>query len=161
VGSFLRAYQFVLRQIGGVLLVILGLHLIGILKVPFLYWQKRFEFHPTRPSYFASLLIGGIFALAWTPCVGPILGSILFMAANAATLRQGVFLLLAYSLGLGVPFLLLGLGLNRMSRVLKWLKPHLNTIEIGTGVVMIAAGILVFFNLLAYFNQYFNLGFNI
>jgi cytochrome c-type biogenesis protein len=159
-GSFLHAYQFVLRQIGGVLLVIIGLHLTGILKVPFLYWQKRYEFHPARPSYTASLLIGGIFAIAWTPCVGPILGSILLVAANAATLRVGVSLLLAYSLGLGVPFLLLGLGLNQMSRILRWLKPHLSKIEIGTGVLLIAAGILIFFNLLTYLNQYFNLGLN-
>ncbi|HZU01735.1 MAG TPA: cytochrome c biogenesis protein CcdA [Ktedonobacteraceae bacterium] len=160
-GSFLHAYQFVLRQIGGVLLVIIGLHLTGILKVPFLYWQKRYEFHPARPGYSASLLIGGIFAIAWTPCVGPILGSILFLAANAATLKLGVLLLLAYSLGLAVPFLLLGLGLNQMSSLLRWFKPHLNKIEIGTGVVMIAAGILVFFNLLTYLNQYFNLGLNV
>lgn len=160
-GSFLRAYEFALRQIGGVLLVIIGLHLTGILKAPFLYWQKRFEFRPSRPSYPASLLIGGIFAVGWTPCVGPILGSILFMAANAATLKQGVLLLLAYSLGLGVPFLLLGLGLNQMSGILRWFKPHLSKIEIGTGVVMIAVGILVFFNLLTYLNQYFNLGFSV
>src|SRR5439155_6284390 len=69
-GSFLRAYQFQLREIGGILLVLIGLHLVGILKLPFLYWQKRFEFHPARPSYPASLLIGIIFAIGWTPCVG-------------------------------------------------------------------------------------------
>ncbi len=160
-GSFLRAYQFQLREIGGILLVLIGLHLVGILKLPFLYWQKRFEFHPARPSYPASLLIGIIFAIGWTPCVGLILGSILGLAANAATLSQGVLLLLAYSLGLGVPFLLLGLGLDRMSKILKRLKPYLGKIEVGTGVVMILAGIMIFFNLLPYLNQYFNLGINI
>jgi cytochrome c-type biogenesis protein len=160
-GSFLRAYQFQLREIGGILLVLIGLHLVGILKLPFLYWQKRFEFHPARRSYPASLLIGIIFAIGWTPCVGLILGSILGLAANAATLSQGVLLLLAYSLGLGVPFLLLGLGLDRMSKVLKRLKPYLGKIEVGTGVVMILAGIIIFFNLLPYLNQYFNLGINI
>ncbi len=160
-GSFLRAHQFELRQIGGILLIIIGLHLTGILKLPFLYWQKRFEFHPARSSYPASLLIGVIFAIAWTPCVGLILGSILGLAASAATLTQGVLLLLVYSLGLGIPFLLLGLGLDRFSKVLKWLKPHLGKIEVATGVVMILAGLLVFFNLLPYLNQYFNLGINI
>ncbi len=74
-GSFLRIHQVLLRQIGGVLLVMIGLHLASILKLPFLYVQKRFEFHPARPSYAASLLVGIIFAIAWTPCVGPILGS--------------------------------------------------------------------------------------
>src|SRR5207244_4266553 len=82
-GSFLRAHQFQLRQIGGILLVIIGLHLMGVLKLPFLTWQKRFEFHPTRPSYPASLLIGFIFAIGWTPCISLLLGSILGLSATA------------------------------------------------------------------------------
>jgi cytochrome c-type biogenesis protein len=157
-GRFLSAYQFQLRQIGGILLIIIGLHLMGILKLPFLYWQKRFEFHPTRPSYPASFVIGLIFAIGWTPCIGLILGPILALAANAATLSEGVFLLLAYSLGLGIPFLLLGLGLDRFSKVLKRLKPHLGKIEIVTGVVMILVGVMIYFNWLLYLNRYFNLG---
>ncbi len=160
-GSFLRTYQLLLRQIGGVILVIFGLHLTGILKLSIFYWQKRFEFRPSRPGYPTSLLIGLIFAIGWTPCVGLILGPILGLAASAATLRQGVTLLLFYSLGLGLPFLLMGLGLDQLSRVLKWLKPHLGKIEIGTGVVMIVAGVIIFFNLLPYLNHYFNLGINV
>jgi len=160
-GSFLHTNQFLLRQIGGIILVIIGLHLTGILKVPFFYWQKRFEFHPTRPSYPSSLLFGLIFAIGWTPCVGLILGPILGMAANAATLRQGVTLLLFYSLGLGIPFLLLGLGLDRLSKAFKRLKPYLGMIEVATGVFMMGAGILIFFNLLPYFNHYFNLGIHV
>jgi cytochrome c-type biogenesis protein len=157
-GRFLSAYQFQLRQIGGILLIIIGLHLMGILRLPFLYWQKRIEFHPTRPSYPASFVIGLIFAIGWTPCIGLILGPILALAANAATLSQGVFLLLAYSLGLGIPFLLLGLGLDRFSKALKLLKPHLGKIEIATGVVMILVGVMIYFNWLLYLNHYFNLG---
>lgn len=155
-GQFLQANQFVLRQVGAVLLVLIGLHMTGLLKIPLLYWQKRIEFHPERPSYPASLLIGLIFGIAWSPCYGPILGTILAMAASAATLRQGVLLLLAYSLGLGIPFLLLGLGLDQVSRVLKWLKPHLGKIEFVTGLVMIVAGALIFFNLFAYLNTFFS-----
>ncbi len=157
-GSFLRTNQVILRQIGGVLLVLIGLHLTGLLTLPFLYWQKRFEFRPSRPSYPASFLIGLIFAIGWTPCIGVILAPILGMAANAATLKTGVLLLLAYSLGLGIPFLLLGLGLNQFSSILKWLKPHLGKIEIATGIIMIVVGVMIFFNLLAYLNAYFNLG---
>src|SRR6266480_2530779 len=140
-GSFLRTYQVLLREIGGILLIIIGLHLTGILKLSIFYWQKHIQFRPNRPSYPASLLIGIIFAFGWTPCVGLILGPILGIAANAATLHQGVILLLCYSLGLGVPFLLLGLGFNQMSQILQWLKPHLGKIEIGTGVVMMMAGL--------------------
>jgi len=160
-GSFLRAYQALLRQIGGILLVLFGLHLAGLLKWSIFYWQKRIEFHTSRASYPASILIGMIFAFGWTPCVSFILGPILGMAANAATLHEGVVLLLFYSLGLGLPFLLIGLGLDQLWRVLKWLKPHLGKIEIMTGVVMVVAGVIIFFNLLPYFSQYFNLGLNI
>src|SRR2546423_799883 len=160
-GGFLHVHQLFLRQVGGIILVIFGLHLAGILKVPFFYLQKRFEFHPTRPRYPASLLFGVIFAIGWTPCVGLILGPILGLAANAATLREGVTLLLFYSLGLGIPFLLLGLGLDQFSKALKWLKPYLGKIEIGTGIVMVTAGVVIFFNLLPYLNHYYNLGLNI
>src|SRR5205814_9596062 len=132
-GSFLRAYQGLLRQLGGMLLVLFGLHLTGVLKWSIFYWQKRIEFHPSRPTYPASLLIGIIFAFGWTPCISFILGPILGMAANAATLREGVTLLLFYALGLGLPFLLIVLGLGQLWRVLKWLKPHLDKLEIATG----------------------------
>lgn len=154
-GSFLQAHQFQLRQIGGIMLVLIGLYLMGMLKLPFFSWQKRFAFRPTRPSYPASLLIGIVFAIGWTPCISLFLGSILGLAATAATLKQGVLLLLAYSLGMGLPFLLLGLGLNQVSSVLKWLKPHLGKIEVGTGVVMILVGLMIYFNLLVYLNRYF------
>lgn len=157
-GEFLKVHQFLLRQIGGVILVMIGLHLTGLLKLPFLYRQKRFEFRPERPGYLASFVIGVIFAIGWTPCIGLILGPILVLAANTETLRQGVMLLLMYSLGLGIPFLLLGLGLDRLSRLLKWLKPHTGKIEIGTGIIMITMGIMIYFNLLLYLNRFFNVG---
>jgi cytochrome c-type biogenesis protein len=160
-GSFLRAYQILFRQIGGIILVIIGLHLTGIFTVPLFYMQKRFAFRPTRPSYPASLLFGIIFAIGWTPCVGLILGPILGLAAAAATLREGVTLLLFYSLGLGIPFLLLGLGLDRFSAALKWLKPYLGKIEVATGIAMIFAGVFIFFNWLPYLNHFYNLGLNI
>ena len=89
-GSFLSIHQIQLRQIAGLLLVLIGLHLIGVLRLPFLVWQKRFTFHPSRPRYSASLLIGVIFAIGWTPCISLFLGSILSLAATGATLRQGV-----------------------------------------------------------------------
>src|SRR5260370_19599351 len=115
-GYLLQAYQSQLRVFGGTLLILIGLHMTGLLQVPLFFWQKRIVFHPTRPSYLASLLIGIIFAIGWTPCIGLIFCPILGLAAAAATLKQGVLLLLAYSLGMGLPFLLLGLGLNQTSR---------------------------------------------
>lgn len=160
-GAFLKIHQFLLRQVGGVLLVIIGLHLTGIFKLPFLYRTKRFQYRPNRPGYPASFLIGLIFAIGWTPCVGLILGPILVLASNTGTLREGVLLLLVYSLGLGIPFLLLGLGLDRLSKLLKWLRPHTWKIEIGTGIIMIVLGIMIYFNLLLTLNRFFNWGINV
>jgi cytochrome c-type biogenesis protein len=155
-GYFLRTNISIFRQAGGIILVVMGLYMIGLLRIPLLDRQKRFDFRPERPSYPASLLFGVIFGIAWTPCFGPILASILALAARSATLQQGVWLLLVYSLGLGVPFLLLGLGFNQLSQVLKWLKPHLRKIEVATGVLMIVVGVIIFLNLLLYFNQFLN-----
>jgi cytochrome c-type biogenesis protein len=160
-GAFLRLHQFLLRQVGGVLLVIIGLHVTGIFKLPFLYRTKRLQYRPNRPGYPASFLIGLIFAIGWTPCVGLILGPILVLASSAGTLREGVMLLLVYSLGLGIPFLLLGLGLDRLSKLLKWLKPHTWKIEIGTGIIMIVLGIMIYFNLLLTLNRFFNWGISV
>ena len=160
-GAFLKLHQFLLRQVGGVLLVIIGLHLTGIFKLPFLYRTKRFQYRPNRPGFPASFLIGLIFAIGWTPCVGLILGPILVLASNADTLREGVLLLLIYSLGLGIPFLLLGLGLDRLSKALKWLKPHTWKIEIGTGIIMIVLGVMIYFNLLLTLNRFFNWGISV
>jgi Cytochrome c biogenesis protein len=155
-GSLLREHITLLRQIGGIILVLFGLHLIGIIKVPLLLQPKRIAFQPAHSSFSASLLIGIIFGCAWTPCFTPILSAILVLAANAATLQQGVWLLLVYSLGLGVPFLLLGLGLNWLSQILTRLKPYLNKIEIGTGLFMVILGMMIFFNILTYINALFN-----
>lgn len=160
-GGFLKIHQFLLRQIGGIVLVLIGLHLTGLLKLPFLYRQKRFEFRPERPGLLASFVIGLIFAIGWTPCIGLILGPILALAASTETLREGVLLLLVYSLGLGIPFLLLGLGLDRLSRLLKWLRPHTGKIEVGTGVIMIVMGVMIYFNLLLYLNRFFNVGISV
>ena len=157
-GSFLSFHQTLLQRVGGIILILAGLYFTGLLKLPFLYQQKRFTFVPQRPSYLASLLIGVIFAVAWSPCIGPVLSAILAMAASTATLQQGVFLLLAYSLGLGLPFLLLGLGLNSLSRLLKWLKPHLGKIEIATGVLMVLVGIVIVLHMQTFLNPYFNVG---
>ncbi len=157
-GYFLRAHLIWLQHIGGIILIIMGLHVIGLLRIPLLYRQKRFFFRATRPSYASSLLCGIIFALAWTPCIGPILSSILILASSTTTLQQGVGLLLAYSLGLGVPFLLLGFGLNEMSHMLKRFKPHMRKVEIGSGIFLVVIGIAVYFNLFLYLSNFLGRG---
>src|SRR5579885_318026 len=136
IGHFVRSNQLLLRQIGGVILVILGLHFAGLLRIPLLYREARFQYRINRPSFPASFLMGLIFAIGWTPCVGVILSSILILAGASATLQTGVALLAVYSLGLGIPFLAMGLAANFFSVWLKRLKPHLDKVELVTGVLL-------------------------
>ena len=156
-GAFLSAHQDVLRQVGGLVLVAFGLHVAGVLRLPGLERERRFALRPSTSGYAASFLIGLIFALGWTPCVGPILASILILAAQAHTLGAGVLLLAVYSLGLGIPFLALGLAFDRIAPSLKRLTPHLRTIEIATGMLLVLMGVVIFFNWLLVINARFGL----
>ena len=156
IGHFIRSNQLLLRQIGGVVLLILGLHFAGLLRIPLLYREARFHYRISRPSFPASVLMGLIFAIGWTPCVGVILSSILILAGASATLQSGVALLAVYSLGLGLPFLAMGLAANFFSVWLKRLKPHLGKVELVTGLLLAAVGIAMFFGLFNYLPQYFN-----
>jgi cytochrome c-type biogenesis protein len=156
IGHFLSSNQLLLRRVGGVVLVILGLHFAGLLRIPFLYREARFQYRISRPSFPASFLMGLIFAIGWTPCVGVILSSILILASASATLQSGVALLAIYSLGLGLPFLAIGLAANMVSGWLKRLKPHLGKVELATGLLLAAVGVAMFFGLLNYLPQYFN-----
>jgi cytochrome c-type biogenesis protein len=156
VGHFLQGNQLLLRRVGGVVLVVLGLHFSGLLRIPFLYRESRFQYRPGRTSYPASFLMGFIFSIGWTPCVGVILSSILILASNSGTLQSGVALLAVYSLGLGLPFLAMGLAINVVSVWLKRLKPHLGKIEFATGMLLAVVGVAMFFGLLNYLPQFFN-----
>ncbi len=156
-GSFLSANQKILREVGGVILVILGAHVAGLIRIPGLDTERRFSVKAGKASYPTSFLIGLIFALGWAPCVGPILALILVLAAQAGTLGAGVLLLAVYSLGLGVPFLALGIAFDRMTPLFKRLSPYMRIVEWVTGGLLIVMGIIIFFNWLFYINSYFNL----
>ncbi|HEV7129343.1 MAG TPA: cytochrome c biogenesis protein CcdA [Ktedonobacterales bacterium] len=154
-GALLATQQAVLRRIGGVLLVLFGLHVAGIIRVPGLNRERRFTLRVGTPGYATSLAMGLVFAIGWTPCVGPYLASILVLAAAAHTLGIGVGLLAIYALGLGVPFLLVGAAFDRLAPVLKRLSSSLPTIERVAGLLLVALGIVVFFNWLLYLNSWF------
>lgn len=156
-GSFLTAHEVLLRQVGGLILIFFGLFVAGVLRIPGLQRERRFALRVRESSYPASFLVGLIFALGWTPCVGPILGGILVLAAQSSTLGFGVLLLLVYSLGLGVPFLALGLAFDRLAPALKRLTPHLRTVELVTGALLTVMGIVIFFNWLVVLNGWFNI----
>lgn len=154
-GSFLSANQLVLRRIGGVALVILGAQVAGLIHIPWLNYERRLSLQVGETSYAASLVIGLIFALGWTPCVGPILASILVLAAQSRALGSGVLLLAVYSLGLGLPFLALGVAFDWLAPLLKRLSPYLRTIEMITGALLAFMGVAIFFNWLFVLNSLF------
>lgn len=157
-GGFLKSHQEAISQLGGLILIVLGLHFAGLVRIPFLYREGRLHWRPTNRSYVSSALIGLIFALGWTPCIGVILTGILVLAAQSATLGAGIVLLAAYSLGLGVPFLIMGAAFTRAAPLLKRLSPHLGTIERVTGIVIAVMGIIIFNGWLIYLNHYFTFG---
>jgi cytochrome c-type biogenesis protein len=140
-------------QIAGVVIVLFGLHLIGVLKIPLLYREQRLQLGGGGGTVQAFLL-GAAFAFGWTPCIGPVLAGILTIAAGQETLGQGVFLLALYSLGLGIPFFLTALSLDRFYHVFEHVKRHFRAIEVSSGVLLVGVGVLVMSNSLVLLNSY-------
>lgn len=143
-GSFILTNKTLLARVGGVFIILMGLIFMGVLKVPFLYREARF--HPSpKAGFWGSVLLGGAFAFGWTPCIGATLGAVLTMAAGRADSGgplQGAFLLSIYSLGLGVPFIVSGIGVSRLTDTLARLRKHIRTVNLVSGVVMVAIGFL-------------------
>ncbi len=138
-----------LRTIGGAILVLFGLFLLAATWIPWLNYEMRLSgaFGKTT-GYSRSVVMGGAFSLGWTPCVGPVLGGILTMASTSQTAWEGAYLLAAYSLGLGIPFIAVGLALGTALPVIKWLRRHSNIISPLSGILLIAVGILMLTNTL-------------
>jgi len=145
-GGFLLQFKDFLRVAGGVLIIVLGLYVIGVLKLPFLDVEKRVNLNKKPAGYFGSFLVGTIFAAAWVPCVGPILGSILLLAASGQTAGWGILLLLSYSLGLAVPFFLTSLALNSALIYFKRIEKHMGLIVAVSGAFLIIIGLLLVTN---------------
>jgi cytochrome c-type biogenesis protein len=143
-GSLLNANQEVLTRAGGAVIVLMGLVFIGLVKVPWLYQEARF--HPSPGAgIWGSAVLGAAFAFGWSPCIGATMGAALTMAAGrseAGGVGQGAFLLGMYSLGLGVPFVLAGIGVSRLTEVVRWLRGHARAINLAGGSVMIVVGLL-------------------
>jgi cytochrome c-type biogenesis protein len=140
-----------IQKAGGVVLVLFGLHTMGVLQIPFLYREFKMNIAPRREfGYISSALVGMIFAAGWTPCVGVILSGILLMAYSSSTVGQGALLLFTYSLGLGIPFLIVGAALDRLTPLLRRLNRRQRLISIVSGLLLILMGILVFTNFFQY-----------
>ena len=162
IGGLMYDLRTYLSKIGGILVVIFGLHMTGIIRIPFLEYdlRPRSRMDQSR-SYLSSALLGVFFSAGWSPCVGPILGAILTLALNGGSISQGTSLLSAYSAGLAIPFLLAALGIGEISRLLKKYGKVMHYVEIAMGVIMIAVGVMLFlgtFEQLGRYGLYFNFG---
>ncbi len=145
IGRFLSEYRELIEKVAGVVVVLFGVFMLGIIKLPGLYGEARFDMGRARSlGRGAAFVMGMAFAAGWTPCVGPILGTILALAGSTGSVTAGALLLLAYSLGLGVPFLLVALLFGRATPVLRWLSRHSLVINRVAGAVLIVVGILIF-----------------
>ena len=159
IGYVLPGHADLFRQVGGVVLIVLGLHQMGIFQVPLLFREFRVEPRLTSTATpVTSLLVGVAFAAGWTPCVGPVLAGIIGLASISDTVAQGTSLLVAYSLGLGVPFLLTALALAQAGALINRFKRHLNLVSIASGVLLVGIGLLMLSNTFRLLPQYFNWG---
>ncbi len=145
-GQVLITYQDHIRRFGGALIVVFGLYLLGILNLNFLKMEHRFQFRSRPAGYVGSFLIGVAFAVGWTPCVGPVLGSILLYASTTDSLVSGVVLLTSYSLGLGLPLFLTALGVDRFLAYFKQARAYLWGVSTVSGVLLVVVGVMVYAN---------------
>jgi cytochrome c-type biogenesis protein len=162
IGSFLVGFrislfglEFGAVEIAGVVIIVMGLHLLGVLRIPWLYRDTRYHVQGTPRGFLGTALVGAAFAFGWSPCVGPILGGILTIASSQETVYRGMALLAVYAAGLAIPFLLAGFSVEWFFRSLASVKRHVRRIEQVSGVLLVVLGVLVASNRLTALNAYF------
>ncbi len=144
----------IIGKVAGAVIVLFGLHYMGLLKIPLLYREARITTAERPTSIIGAYVIGLAFAFGWTPCVGPILATILTVAASREQLGYGISLLAVYALGLGIPFLLAALAVKPFMRFMQKFRRHLHKVEIVAGSLLVITGILIFTNSLGQFSYY-------
>lgn len=147
VGTFLMANLGLLSQIAGAILIIFGLHVMGVIRIPLLNYEARIHSSGQPTSVVGAFAVGLAFAFGWTPCIGPILGAILAIAGSRDSVMEGIRLLAVYSVGLGVPFLLTAVATAKFLQVINRIKRHFRAIEIASGAFLVAVGVLMFFKM--------------
>ena len=156
VGQLAQRHVAVLSRLAGFIIIVFGLHKTGLLAIHALDRERRIPTLPRAASSPRAFLVGFAFGFGWTPCVGPILTTVLALAASEATLQKGTSLLAMYSAGLALPFLLTALGIERFLRAYRRVRHHLRTIEVTSGVLMIALGALIFTRHFSLLNAWVN-----
>lgn len=146
VGQFFGAYKRIIAQIGGVIVILFGLATMGVIRLPWFYADTRTQFSGRSGTFGGSALMGIFFAAGWSPCIGATLGAILTMGLSQQTVGQAMWLASGYSLGLGIPFLAMALGLDRATGWIKRVGRYRRAIQIASGIFIITIGILLFTN---------------
>ena len=151
----LFGYEIGIAQLAGVVIIVFGLHMMGVLKIAWLLRDTRFQLDMGAPGFFGSFTVGAGFGFGWSPCIGPILGAVLTLAGSRETVFEGITLLAVYSAGLAVPFLLAGWSIDHFFTAFARIKKHFRALEIGAGIMLIGVGILLATNQLGWFNTHF------
>jgi cytochrome c-type biogenesis protein len=146
IGQFLLQRLPLFGRIAGVVIIIFGLHTMGVLRIEWLYQEKRVQSQRKPAGFLGAMLVGIAFAFGWTPCIGPILAGIFAIAASSDTVGEGVRLLATYSLGLAVPFFATALAINRFFGAMAKIRRHYHKIELVSGALLVAIGLLIFTN---------------
>lgn len=144
VGQFIASNKGLLEKIAAVIIIIFGIHLTGIFRIKWLDYEKKVDVKRKPMGVIGAFIMGLAFSFGWTPCIGPILGAILAMAAVQETIRQGMLLLVVYSLGLGIPFILSGIFINWFFSAFRKIRRYFRLIEILSGVLLILIGVFIF-----------------
>ncbi|HJS72823.1 MAG TPA: cytochrome c biogenesis protein CcdA [Vicinamibacteria bacterium] len=155
IGQWFAANRLVLARIAGAVIIVLGLHTMGITPIKWLNYEKRVQTQSRPMSVLGSFLVGLAFAFGWSPCIGPILAGVLVLAAQQNTVSQGIALLTAYSLGLGIPFIVTGLAIHRVLGFFGRIKKHMKLVEVTAGALLIVVGVLVATDSLQALSRYF------
>jgi cytochrome c-type biogenesis protein len=143
-----------IAQLAGVVIIVFGLHMAGVLRLGWLLRDSRFELKGA-PGFLGAFMVGAGFGFGWSPCIGPILGTVLTLAGSRETVFEGITLLAVYSSGLAVPFLIAGYSLDAFFAAFQRIKRHFRALEIGSGILLMGVGFLLFTNQLAWFNSHF------
>ena len=154
-GALLYALRNWVARIGGIVVIVFGLHMTGLFRITFLEYDVRIHDNPDRKwGYLSSFLMGVFFSAGWSPCIGPVLGTILTLAISGSSVALGVKLLISYSLGLAIPFLIAALGIGWLSGKLGRYGKAMHTIEMGMGAILVIVGLMLFFNLFQWISTY-------
>jgi cytochrome c-type biogenesis protein len=136
----------ILGKIAGVVIILFGLHMMGVLKIGWLYSEKRIQTARKPAGFLGAMVVGIAFAFGWTPCIGPILAAILLVASAQESVGEGVRLLAVYSAGLGVPFIATSLAINKFFAASARIRKHYHAIEVVSGLLLVTVGVLIFTN---------------